>query len=138
MPRTLLAVLAGLATMVLTVAAMESLGHAMFPPPAGVNLADPEALERIIEVLPVASLAMVACGWALGSLAGAWVAARIARQFCLSAAMAVGGVMTMLVVANFVMVPHPLWMILAGIALPLPLAWVGWRSAVGATSRKLP
>lgn len=136
MPRTLLAVLAGLAVMMLTVAAMEWLGHAMFPPPAGINLADPDALERIIRILPVGSLAMVAGGWALGSLAGAWVAARVARQFRLSAALAVGAVMTMLVVANFVMVPHPLWMILAGIALPLPLAWLGWRSATGAASRK--
>jgi len=136
--RTLLAVLAGLAVMVLTVAAMEWLGHAMFPPPTGMDPADPEALERIIEILPVPSLAMVACGWALGSLAGAWVAARLAREFRLSAALAIGAVMTMLVLANFVMVPHPLWMVFAGIALPLPLAWLGWRSATGAASPKSP
>ena len=131
MARTLLAVLGGLLVMVLVVAGLEALGHALFPAPAGVDFNDPEVLRTLLDALPVGSLAMVVLGWALGTLAGAWVAARIARQFRLSAALAIGAVMTLLVAANVAMVPHPVWMTLAGLLLPLPLAFLGWRLAAG-------
>lgn len=131
MGRTLLAVLAGLIVMMLTVAAVEAVGHTLFPPPEGVDFRDPEVLRRLMDTLPAQSLAMVVFGWALGSFAGAYIAARIARVSRLSAAIAIGAVMSLLVIANIVMIPHPVWMILARLALPLPLAWLGWRTAAG-------
>lgn len=131
MGRALLAVLAGIVVMALVVAGLEALGHALFPAPAGVDFTDPEVLRKLMQTLPLPSLAMVVAGWALGSLAGAWVAARIARRFRLSAALAIGAVMTLLVIANIAMVPHPVWMSIAGLFLPLPLAFLGWRIAAG-------
>ena len=50
----------------------------------GVDFSDPEMLRKVMDALPVQSLAMVVIGWELGTLAGAWVAARIARHYRLA------------------------------------------------------
>jgi uncharacterized membrane protein len=33
------------------------------------------------------------------------------------------------VIANAVMIPHPLWMTIAGVLLPVPTAWLGAKLA---------
>lgn len=129
MARTLLAVFAGLAVMLVTVAALEALGHALFPAPPGLDFDDPERLRRVMELLPPAQLFAVLAGWVAGAALGAFVAARLAREYRFSAALSVGAVMLLLVVANLVMLPHPWWMAIGSVLLPLPSAWLGWRLA---------
>lgn len=129
MARTLLALLAGLVVMVLTVFLVESAGHLMYPPPPGVDVTNPEALKTLIQSLPVAALAFVVVAWALGAFAGAFVACRIARQHRTALAVAIGAVMIALSAATMVMIPHPVWMIVLGVALPLPMAWLAMQLA---------
>jgi hypothetical protein len=38
-----------------------------------------------------------------------------------------GVVMLALVALNFSVIPHPVWMVVAGLAIPLPFALLGWR-----------
>ena len=80
MGRTILGMVVGLVTMWLTVAALEFLGHAIFPPPAGLDPQNPEHLQMIIAAAPTGALAMLVVAWAGGSFTGGWVAARIARH----------------------------------------------------------
>ena len=62
------------------------------------------------------------------AFAGGWVAARIARHR-MAAALIIGVLVLAGVIANNAMIPHPLWMTVAGIVLPLPLAWLAARAA---------
>jgi hypothetical protein len=60
-------------------------------------------------------------------LIGGYVAASIARKP--RPALAVGIVIVLGVIANAVMIPHPLWMTAAGVLLPVPAAWLGAQLA---------
>ena len=79
--------------------------------------------------LPVTALIIVVLAWALGSIGGGFTAAKISRQHKRGAALAVGIVMVLLVISNFFVIPHPIWMMAAGVLLPIPLALVGRKLA---------
>jgi hypothetical protein len=115
--------------MLVAVIAFEKAGHALFPAPAGVDFSDPEQVRRVMELLSPGALFAVLAGWVAGAALGAFVAAKLAREHRLAAAMSIGVVMLLLVVANLVMLPHPWWMALGSVLLPLPSAWVGARLA---------
>ncbi|MFT3807593.1 hypothetical protein [Arenimonas sp.] len=129
MMRTFLAVLAGLIVMFVSVAAIEMIGIYRYPPPLGLDVNDARAMNAWIATLPVAALAIVVAAWAVGAFAGAWTAARLSRRHALPSAMIVGVTVLVATATNFFQFAHPAWMMLAGLALPLPLAWLGYRLA---------
>ncbi len=123
--RKLFAAIAGVITAVLTVGAIQSLGHMIFPPPPDANLSDPDQLAAFIERLPPSALLFVVAAWLIGSFAGAVVATLVARRETIVPAMAVAAAVLFGALYSLFMIPHPLWMAVAGIALPLPFAWLG-------------
>lgn len=128
--RTVLGVLAGIATMWLATAAVEFLGHALFPPPAGLDPQNPDQLRIIIDTAPTGSLAMLVCAWVAGAFAGGWVAARIARHPRTAAAI-VASVVIVGVAGMIVIVPdHPRWVSTLGLLLPVPVALVAAQWAM--------
>jgi hypothetical protein len=128
MGRTILGILAGLIVAWLAMTACEFASLFLHRPPAGLDLRDPQALAGHIAAAPVSAMVVVVLGWALAAFVGAWVAARIARHR-LAAALVIGLLVLAGVIANNAMIPHPLWMAVFGIALPLPLAWLAARAA---------
>lgn len=125
MGRTLLAVIGGLVAMVACVAAVELLSAWLYPPPPGVDYHDPAQLRAAMPTIPWQAKALVILAWTLGSLVGAYVAAKIARSMRRAAALAIGCLMMTLVGISLVMIPHPAWMIALGLLLPLPFALLG-------------
>jgi hypothetical protein len=123
--RMLIGAVAGIVVAFLIVLAVEFVGHAVFPPPAGLDIHDPADQARLMEAMPAAAKAFVLLAWFLGALAGALVANRIAGQrlagWIVALLVIAGGVATML------MIPHPAWMWAAGIALPLLAGWLAGR-----------
>lgn len=129
MGRTILGMLVGLLTMWLTVAALEFLGHAMFPPPAGLDPQNPEHLQMIFAAAPVGAFVMLVVAWAGGSFVGGWVAARIARH-ARAAAVAIALFVMAGVAGMIVIVPeHPTWVAALGFLLPIPVALIAARFA---------
>ena len=128
MGRTILGILAGLVVAWLAMTICEVASLFLHRPPVGLDLRDPQALAAHIAAAPLSAMLVVVVGWALAAFVGAWVAARIARHR-LAAALAIGVLVLAGVIANNAMIPHPLWMTVAGIALPLPLAWLAARAA---------
>jgi hypothetical protein len=100
--------------------------------PGGFDMHDPASVAAFVATLPVAALLLVLAGWVLGALIGGYVAARIARKP--RPALTVGIVIVVGVIANAVMIPHPLWMTAAGVLLPIPAAWLGAKLATRHTS----
>ena len=129
MGRTVLGVVAGLAAMFVVILLVEWLGAQLFPPPQGLDMRDPDALATALAQMPLGALAVIVVAWVLGAFAGGWVAARIAVAHPRVAAV----IVSLAVVAGVVMMvlsfPHPLWMTVLGLALPVPAALAGARLA---------
>ena len=128
MGRTILGILAGLVVAWLAMTICEFASLFLHRPPVGLDLRDPQALAAHIAAAPLSAMLVVVVGWALAAFAGGWVAARIARHRR-AAALVIGLLVLAGVIANIAMIPHPLWMTVAGLALPLPLAWLAARIA---------
>jgi hypothetical protein len=123
--RVVIGVLGGIVVAVLCIYVIEAVGHSVFPAPPGIDPYNPADVERLMAALPAGAFAFVLAGWFIGTLLGASVANRIARRsfagWIVALVVVVGGVATMM------MIPHPLWMWAAGLALPALAAWLAQR-----------
>ena len=123
MLRKILGVVAGVVAGALVVFAVEGIGHSIYPPPAGTDLHDPEALKALMLTLPRGALLFVVLGWTLGAFAGGAVAGLIGRGIV--PALLTGAIQLLFGIMTMLMIPHPAWMMALGILLPVPCAWVG-------------
>lgn len=121
--------IAGIVVAWLVITLSQLLSAALYPPPPGTDLTDPAALADFINTAPVTAMACVIAGYALAALSGGWVAARISRRHPRLAALIVGALVLLGVVLNYTMIPHPTWMLVSGVLLPVPMAWLGTRLA---------
>lgn len=135
MGRTILGVMAGIVVAWITITASQLASTALYPPPAGLDLRNPEVLAAFIAAAPPMAMLLVVAGWTLGALFGGWVAARISRRHPTAAALVVGALVVVGVVANAAMIPHPTWMTVLGVVLPLPAAWLASRRRTGSPAR---
>jgi hypothetical protein len=124
--RNLLAVLAGLIVAGVVVFLMEWVGHAIYPPPADLNYADELAMGEYMRGQPTGAFLLVMLAHALGTLAGAAVAALIGRSWQLGLAMIVGFIMMLGGTWNLYRFPHPVWMWIE-VPVYLVAAWLGGK-----------
>ena len=125
MLRTLFAIVSGLFAMMIVITTVEIVNAKyLFPPPPGLDLTNAETIANFASTMPTGALAIVLLGWLLGVLVGASVAAWIATRHRMACALAIGAVDVVLTAANAVSIPHPTWVMAAGILLPIPLAWL--------------
>jgi hypothetical protein len=119
MLRLILGVVAGCALAMGLITGIELVVHTQYPYPAG---ASPEQLRNYVLELPQAGQAMIIAAWiigtAVGGLAGNGIAGRPWPALVVGVLIAVSGM------ANMAMLPHPLWMQVAGIIGPLAVAGV--------------
>ena len=127
MGRTIAGVVVGVVVAWLTIMLAEFASAPLHPMPAGLDMRDPESVAAFVATLPASALLLVLSGWVLGGLVGGYVAASISRKP--RPALTVGVVIVVGVIANAVMIPHPMWMTIAGVLLPIPAAWLGAKLA---------
>ena len=130
MLRSILAVLAGFLVMGITVAAVQWLGHSIFPPPPGIDPTDHDAMVALISNMPVMALAFVLIAYAFGTFLGAYTAATISLAHKRGVALVIATLMLALIALNFSMIPHPVWMVVLGVLIPFPFALVAWKLAL--------
>ena len=123
--RNLVAVIGGLIVAMVVVFVVEGIGHAIFPPPEGLDLMNPEDQARLMEAIPTEAKVAVVIAWFLGSLAGACTAIAISHRALM--AWIVGLVIALMSVWTTQMFPHPDWMLAAGAVLPLVAVLVAKR-----------
>lgn len=129
MLRTILAVLVGLVAAMLLIFGLETLGMMMFPPPAGMPLETEADLTRLVAMSSTGKKAWVVFGWAFASFVGGWLAALISRRHRRIAALAVAVFIVAGTLMNAMVIPHPMWMNVLGVLLPVPLALLGAQLA---------
>ena len=127
MGRTLLGIVAGLVVAWLSISVCEFASLFLHRPEPGMDLRDPQALAAYIAAAPLPSMLLVVLGWSIAAFGGGWVAARIASHKTV-AALVIGALVVLSVIANNLMIPHPLWMTVVGVVLPIPLAWLAART----------
>lgn len=127
MVRIILGLICGAVAAVILVFALETLGHLIFPPPEGLDLKDPEVQKTLMEQIPLGAKIAVLIAWFAGAFGGGIAAARITKKAW--AAWAIGSFMLLMSGITLTMFPHPAWMIVGAVILPLLAAWMASKTA---------
>lgn len=118
--RGIAATIVGVVMAGLCISGIEWLGHRLYPPPAGLKHDDLEALAAHVAQLPVGALLVVLLAWLAGIFVGGLIAASLAGRRPRLYAGVVAAVILLGAIANFAMIPHPVWFVaLSVVALPL-------------------
>lgn len=135
--RSILAVIAGFVAASLVMVVVESInGHVLYPELGKLaeHAADKETIRALMASAPVGAFLVVLFGWALGSFAGGFVAARIALAAPAAHGLVLGVLLTCAGIANNLMLPPPGWFWIPTILVFVPAACAGAMLA----SRKSP
>ena len=125
----IIAVMGGIVVALTLIGVVQSIGHAVYPPPADLNIRDAEAFAAYRETLPAAAILFVLASYLAGAFAGPFVAGWLAGGPSLVYAALIGGVLLALTVMNLVAIPHPIWFsVLAILGIPAA-AFFGGRLA---------
>lgn len=127
MSRKILAIIGGVIFAGLVVYAVQTLGHQVYPPPANLDTKNLEAMKAYTASLPMGALLFVLLSYVVGSFAGGWLAAKIARVAQMHVPLTVGGVQLFFGIINLLMIPHPLWFVVASVLVFLPAAYLGGK-----------
>jgi hypothetical protein len=128
--------IAGVLIAILLVYLVEMIGHAVYPPPPDLDFGDTEALRAYISTLPLGAFLFVGGGWFIGTLGGTCAACAIGSARPVVFAAVVGGLMLAGAAMNLVMIPHPTWFSILGVAGIVVAAWLGTmcRRTAGGTA----
>ena len=132
MVKNIVAGIAGIIIAGLLVWLVELLGHTVYPPPANLDLADRDMMRAYIDALPIGAMLFVAAAWFIATLGGTLAACKIGDAKPMIYAIVIGGLMLVATVANLIMIPHPLWFSILGVAGIAGGAWLGMTLGAGA------
>ena len=128
MLKSSLAVLAGVIGGSAVIWLIEASGHALFPPPGGVDMHDPGLTSEHLQQMPVLLLSVVLLAYAAGSFAGGWISVAISEK--LRDSIIVGLALLGFGIVNLVMITHPLWFIVVSVLIYIPCAYWGGKIRV--------
>jgi hypothetical protein len=137
MGRQILAVIVSLIVAVAIIMISQMLTSLAAQPPSTQTMSDPAALADYMSKLPPIVFAMILIGYAVASFAAGFIVAKMSRQQGASKTLPliIGVLLTLAFIANVVSLPHPIWFVIVGLLLFIPLALVGHRLAKGPTLR---
>lgn len=116
MQRQIAGTIVGVVVAGVVAAVVEAIGHQVYPPPPDISIHDLPKLKDHIAGLPLPAFLFVLAAWGSGAFAGALVAGKIARPASTVPMLLVGGTILLGAIAMFVLIPHPLWFQIVGVA----------------------
>ena len=123
--RNALALIVGIVLGSVVNMALITLSPSLVPPPAGVNVSDPESLKQSIHLFSPRHFVMPFLAHAVGTLAGALAAYLIAGSYKKALAYVIGALFLCGGIAASFMIPAPRWFIVLDVlAAYLPMAWL--------------
>ncbi len=129
MGRSILAVFLGWAASLFVIVVVETAGHALYPMPAGADIwRQPELAVGL--AIPAGAMMLVILGWALGALAGGFLAGRLVQARQEAHALAVALLILGSAVWTMLTLPHPAWVWVASVVLVPGAGWLGGRLAI--------
>ena len=127
--RSTLAVVVGMLVAFVLIALVQVIGLRVYPPPAGIDLTNPESLRSAMAEMPLGAQLFILLAYAAGSVAGGWVAARFAPSARMMHAMILAALLVGAGLVNLMSIPHPAWFWVASNAIYLLGAWSGAQAA---------
>lgn len=133
MLRNFLGVLAGLVTGSVVNMALIMIGGSVIPPPEGADVTSMEGLKASLHLFETRHFLFPFLAHAVGTLVGAYVAARISVDRKMMSALVVGAFFLMGGIMNVMSLPAPAWFNATDLVLAyVPMAWLGYLLARGA------
>lgn len=130
MAKKILSVVAGLIVHTIFVFLLEMIGHLIFPHPEGMenimNLPK-EEMQVMMDSLDVGSFIIMVVGWGLGAMLGAAVASKILPSYWKTSSFVIGVIVALMVLLMTFAIPHPTWVVVVGLIIPIPMAYVGGK-----------
>ena len=132
--RNILAVIAGWLSGGLVNMGIIMLGTSIIASPEGVDVMNADSIREHMHLYQPYHFIFPFLAHAVGTLAGAYLAALIAASYKMTFAMVIGALFLAGGIAAVFMIPAPLWFIVLDLALAyIPMAWLGGRFAVNRT-----
>ena len=125
MLKLIMSIIAGVIVAFALVFAVDYIVHSISPTGPAPDPDDREAIRAYVAAQPEANLAMLVVGWGLAVLGGAALASRLGQREW--AGWVVGGLFLFATAANFLLIPHPGWMVFGSIASIMAGGWLGSR-----------
>lgn len=125
--RMVAGIVAGAIVAMAVIFGFESLNLVLHPLPRGIDLSDPAAMKAFAAAAPASALLVVLAGYVVGTFAGVFVAAKVARS------QVAGIVVALLLVAagivNMLTIPHPVWFWASSLSAYVVMAWAALVAA---------
>lgn len=136
MVRLIVAIAGGVIAAFAIVFVSDALFHALSPTAAAMptDMNDREAMRVYVASQPIAILVGLEAAWGAAAFAGAWIAARFGARGAWPGWI-VTGLFLVATTSNFLMVPHPAWMVVLGLGLTGGAGWAGARIGTRARAR---
>ncbi len=124
--RNVLAVVAGLIFGSMVNMGLILVSGSIIPPPPGVDPSDMESLKASMHLFEAKHFLFPFLAHALGTLAGAWLAALIATSHKVRFGLGVGAFFMIGGIMNVFMLPAPAWFVVLDLAAAyFPMGWLG-------------
>ena len=124
--RNIGATVAGLVVFVIIIGVVEFITSQLFANP-NLNYNDPAVMTNLVSNMPMQAKLLVVLGYLLGTLGGAYVAARFAASRGAWNPYVIGAFYAISCYLNFSSIPHPVWMIVASLLAGSVGIWLGAR-----------
>jgi hypothetical protein len=100
----------------------------IIPPPEGIDPTNMESLKASMHLYEAKHFIFPFLAHALGTLVGAFIAAKVASSRKMTFALVIGGFFMLGGITNAFLLPAPIWFIALDIVLAyLPMAWLGGK-----------
>jgi hypothetical protein len=129
--RNVAAIIGGIAVAFVTVMLVDMLNHSIYPPPEGLDFSNPDAIRPYLDTLPIGAFLLIMASSVVAAFVGTLVASYVGTIQPRNCAIIVGGMVFAATIANFIAIPHPLWLAIATLAGVVISAWAAMRIASG-------
>jgi len=128
--RNILAVIAGIILGSLVNIGLVSISGSIIPPPAGADMTTPEGVKAAMPLMETKHFIFPFLAHALGTLAGAFTAAKIAATRKMTFALVIGLFFLIGGIAAVFMIPAPTWFAVLDLVVAyVPMAYLGGKLA---------
>jgi hypothetical protein len=125
MVRCIVAVICGIIAGGVFNMAVIMLSWAIYRPPEGADMSNPETMKTYIDSLPLPAHLLILVAHDGGALVGGFVAALIARRSALVLGATVGVFFLLGGVINLYLIPRPVWFAIVDVVLYVPCGIIG-------------
>lgn len=124
--KNILSILLAFAVAFITMMTFEFVNSLFFPFPPGMNINDLTQVREFTQALPWNAYILVLLGWLTGSFLGGY-SMRIYNPGKIILAIIVALLLSILGIINFVMLTHPLWVMIVGVVFLFGGVCIGYK-----------